>query len=85
MGTAALRIADQQAADDGLDQWVARAQVGDSAAYERVYRACVGRVHGLCLRMSGSAQQAEELGGGGATVEAETFAGRISITRTPGG
>ena len=61
MGTAALRIADQQGADDGLDQWVSRARDGDAAAYERVYRACVGRVHALCLRMSGSAQEAEEL------------------------
>jgi RNA polymerase sigma-70 factor (ECF subfamily) len=61
MGTAALRIADQQAADDGIDQWVARARDGDSVAYERVYRACVGRVHAVCLRMTGSQQQAEEL------------------------
>jgi RNA polymerase sigma-70 factor, ECF subfamily len=61
MGTAALRIADQQGADDGLDDWVARAQEGDSVAYEQVYRACVGRVHAVCLRMTGSQQRAEEL------------------------
>jgi RNA polymerase sigma-70 factor (ECF subfamily) len=61
MGTAALRIADQQAADDGLEEWVRRAREGDSGAYERVYRSCVGRVHAVCLRMSGSQQEAEEL------------------------
>lgn len=61
MGTAALRIADQQVSDDGLHQWVARAQEGDSAAYERVYHACVGRVYAICLRMTASQQWAEEL------------------------
>jgi RNA polymerase sigma-70 factor (ECF subfamily) len=61
MGTAALRIADEQAADDGLDHWVTRARAGESGAYERVYRACVPRIHALCLRMTGSQQEAEEL------------------------
>jgi RNA polymerase sigma-70 factor (ECF subfamily) len=61
MGIAALRIVDQQGADERLEHWVARAREGDSAAYERVYRACASRVHALCLRMSGNQQQAEEL------------------------
>jgi RNA polymerase sigma-70 factor, ECF subfamily len=62
MGTAALRITDQQAADGTeLAAWVARAQLGDASAYERVYRDCVGRVYAVCLRMTGSEQRAEEL------------------------
>jgi RNA polymerase sigma-70 factor (ECF subfamily) len=61
MGISALRIVDPQAADDGLGPWVARAQEGDSAAFEHVYRACVGRVYAICLRMTASEPRAEEL------------------------
>ena len=40
---------------------VRRAQQGDVAAFEDLYRASVGRIHGLCLRMCGDAALAEEL------------------------
>ena len=37
------------------------AQDGDIGAFEGLYRAHVGRVYALCLRMSGSAARAKEL------------------------
>jgi RNA polymerase sigma-70 factor, ECF subfamily len=40
---------------------VRAARAGDVAAFERLYRATVGRVYGLCLRMTGNAALAEEL------------------------
>jgi RNA polymerase sigma-70 factor (ECF subfamily) len=39
---------------------VALARDGDSEAFERLYRRHVGRVHALCLRMTGNAAQAED-------------------------
>jgi RNA polymerase sigma-70 factor (ECF subfamily) len=39
---------------------VARAQSGDRSAFERLYRLNVGRVHALCLRLTGRAAEAEE-------------------------
>ncbi len=50
--------------DDAIDlvnQMVRHAQSGDGDAFEGVYRAHVGRIHALCLRMSGDAQHAESL------------------------
>jgi RNA polymerase sigma-70 factor (ECF subfamily) len=38
-----------------------RASSGDEAAFEALYRAHAGRVHALCLRMSGSRERAIEL------------------------
>jgi RNA polymerase sigma-70 factor (ECF subfamily) len=40
---------------------IARAQKGDVDAFERLYRAHVGRVTALCLRLTGDGQAAEEL------------------------
>jgi RNA polymerase sigma-70 factor (ECF subfamily) len=40
---------------------VRRAAEGDVEAYERLYREHVGRVHGLCLRMTRDRSEAEEL------------------------
>jgi RNA polymerase sigma-70 factor (ECF subfamily) len=40
---------------------VARAVRGDVSAFEELYRLNVGRVHALCLRMSGDPHLAEEL------------------------
>lgn len=40
---------------------VARAAHGDVSAFEELYRLNVGRVYGLCLRMSGDPSLAEEL------------------------
>lgn len=41
--------------------WIRRAQGGDVAAFEPLYRAHVGRVHALCLRMLSDRSAAEEL------------------------
>lgn len=38
-----------------------RAQQGDQAAFEALYRAHAGRVYALCLRLTADAAQAEEL------------------------
>src|SRR3970282_154026 len=40
---------------------VRRAQRGDVAAFERLYRTHVGRVTALCVRLTGERQRAEEL------------------------
>jgi RNA polymerase sigma-70 factor (ECF subfamily) len=40
---------------------VQRAQEGDTGAFEALYRRLVGRIYGLCLRMSRDPQTAEEL------------------------
>jgi RNA polymerase sigma-70 factor (ECF subfamily) len=40
---------------------VRRAQQGETAAFETLYRANAGRVHALCLRMCGDPALAEEL------------------------
>jgi RNA polymerase sigma-70 factor (ECF subfamily) len=44
-----------------VEELVRRAQNGDARSFERLYRQLVGRVYGLCLRMSGDVQMAEEL------------------------
>jgi RNA polymerase sigma-70 factor (ECF subfamily) len=33
---------------------------GDAAAFERIYRAHAGRVHALCLRLTGNVEEAED-------------------------
>jgi RNA polymerase sigma-70 factor (ECF subfamily) len=43
------------------DDLVARARAGDRAAFEGLYRAHVGRVYALCLRMTADRVRAEEL------------------------
>ena len=50
------------AADNAADEkaWVARARTGDATAFEKLYRASVDRVYGLCLRMTGNASEAED-------------------------
>ncbi|GJM44420.1 MAG: RNA polymerase sigma factor [Gemmatimonadota bacterium] len=39
---------------------IQRAQEGDTAAFERLYRLHVGRIHAVCLRMTADPQKAEE-------------------------
>ena len=39
---------------------IRRAQTGDSVAFEELYRMHVGKVHGLCLRMTGNVAEAED-------------------------
>jgi RNA polymerase sigma-70 factor (ECF subfamily) len=43
------------------DELVTRACRGDSGAFEALYREHAGRVYGLCLRMTGHPQSAEDL------------------------
>jgi RNA polymerase sigma-70 factor, ECF subfamily len=40
---------------------VQRAQAGDTAAFEQLYRDNAGRIYALCLRLSGDVVRAEEL------------------------
>jgi len=54
-------IEPEQTAEGDESAWITRARDGDTAAFERLYRAHVGRVHGLCLRMTGHPQTAEDL------------------------
>jgi RNA polymerase sigma-70 factor (ECF subfamily) len=42
------------------DDWIAKAQRSDAAAFEALYRMHVGRVYGLCLRMTGNVADAED-------------------------
>ena len=48
-------------APEGIGSLVTRAQRGEVAAFEALYRAHVGRVHGLCRRLIGDWHLAEEL------------------------
>jgi len=43
------------------DELVERANGGDTSAFEALYSANVGRVYGLCLRMTANVGEAEEL------------------------
>ena len=47
--------------EEDLAELVTRAQVGDEGAFERIYRAHVGRVYGISLRMLSNESRAEEL------------------------
>jgi RNA polymerase sigma-70 factor (ECF subfamily) len=55
------RIRAPLAATPGVSELVQRAQRGDDEAFSALYRAHVGRVHALCLRLSGDAQAGGEL------------------------
>ena len=50
------------AADQAVDEqhWVRRAQEADTSAFEKLYRANVDKVYGLCLRMTGNVSEAED-------------------------
>jgi len=52
------RTADRPAA---MTELVRRAQAGDSDAFAALYRAHVGKVHALCLRLAGDAHDAADL------------------------
>ncbi|MDX1443383.1 MAG: sigma-70 family RNA polymerase sigma factor [Gammaproteobacteria bacterium] len=45
---------------DDEQRWLARARQGDVAAFEQLYRAHVGRIHAVCLRLAGDPGVAEE-------------------------
>ena len=62
MGSVALRETDAIGhSETRVEEWVRLAQAGDTDAFEHVYRAHVGRVYALCLRMCRDQQEAEEL------------------------
>jgi RNA polymerase sigma-70 factor (ECF subfamily) len=46
---------------DSSPDLIARARAGDGGAFEALYRAHVGRVYALCLRLEADARRAEEL------------------------
>jgi RNA polymerase sigma-70 factor (ECF subfamily) len=58
--TARLAVC-RAAQDPSMSELVERAQRGDDEAFGALYRAHVGRVHALCLRLAGDAQAATEL------------------------
>lgn len=58
----AIAVLPQPVAAPALtDDLVRRARAGDEAAFERLYRANVGRVYALCLRMTADEAAAREL------------------------
>ena len=63
MGLALMKETDAEAVGQVnlVERMVRRAQAGDPDAFEGVYRAHVGRIHALCLRMSSDAQLADTL------------------------
>lgn len=61
MISALPRTADESTAAHGIAADVRAAQGGDVAAFERIYRENVGRVHALCIRLCADAPQAEAL------------------------
>ncbi|MGH8197293.1 MAG: RNA polymerase sigma factor [Steroidobacteraceae bacterium] len=56
-----LRVTILASAAESSGELVARACRGDSNAFEVLYRQHVGRVYGLCLRMTGQPESAEDL------------------------
>jgi RNA polymerase sigma-70 factor (ECF subfamily) len=54
-------IEPEHMSEGGESEWIAQARDGDMAAFECLYRAHVGRVHGLCLRMTRHPETAEDL------------------------
>jgi RNA polymerase sigma-70 factor, ECF subfamily len=57
----ATMLVENEAPTAALDGTVQRAQQGDVAAFETLYRDNVDRVFALCLRMTGDGGRAEEL------------------------
>lgn len=59
-GTVAIQRQAQAAQMTDEQTLVDSARNGNSGAFERLYRANVGKVYGLCLRMTGNASEAED-------------------------
>ena len=55
------RVTNPASAMESSADLVARACRGDAGAFESLYRDHVGRVYGLCLRMTGHPEMAEDL------------------------
>ena len=45
---------------DDEARWIQKAQAADPVAFEKLYRANVDKVYGLCLRMTGNTSEAED-------------------------
>jgi RNA polymerase sigma-70 factor (ECF subfamily) len=60
---AATMLAESPTTDEArpMDLTVRRAQQGETAAFEQLYHAHVGRVYALCLRLCSDSTRAEEL------------------------
>jgi RNA polymerase sigma-70 factor, ECF subfamily len=61
VGTATLNMMMTSESPEQQSDWVALAKQGDTAAFEKLYRANSGRVYALCLRMTRDAAMAEDL------------------------
>lgn len=55
------RVTEPAGAVESGAELVARARQGDPGAFEALYRQHAGRVYGLCLRMTGHPESAEDL------------------------
>ncbi|HUP19785.1 MAG TPA: sigma-70 family RNA polymerase sigma factor [Gemmatimonadota bacterium] len=55
------RIHLERESEPDVNELVERARRGDRAAFERLYRDHAGRVHAVCLRMTGDPGRAEDL------------------------
>jgi RNA polymerase sigma-70 factor (ECF subfamily) len=58
---AILHLPAKPAKELSLEEAVKRAQAGDMAAFETIYRGCSGRVYALCLRLTANKSAAENL------------------------
>ncbi len=58
LGAVATVVTEQKAVDEQV--WVERAQASDSRAFEALYRAHIGKIYALCLRMTGNPSEAED-------------------------
>ena len=56
--TGVATVTEQGMNDEQL--WVKQAQAANSQAFEALYRLHVGKIYGLCLRMTGNASEAED-------------------------
>ncbi len=56
-----LRVTNLASVVESGAELVSRACQGDTGAFEALYRQHAGRVYGLCLRMTGQAESAEDL------------------------
>ena len=57
---ALMEVHEVRPAANDEQEWVRRAQAADARAFEVLYRAHVGRVYGLCLRMTSNPSEAED-------------------------
>lgn len=58
-GIPVSEVVDEPAKDEE-QHWVERAQRADTRAFEALYRLHIGKVYGLCLRMTGNPAEAED-------------------------